>query len=250
MYGMCLFLGLFLATFFGERLCKKRDLDIQIFWKAIFYTLLFGLLGARLYHVIHRIDYFTVHLLEIIAMWQGGLGIWGGIFGGLFGLFVSTKKTGRLIEYIDIFAVGAPLAQAVGRWGNYFNKELFGYPTDLPWGIYIPQELRPSNYLYFDRFHPLFLYESFLNLLLFVVLYRLYHRRKMFGVNLSIGSISMLYLLGYSVTRFFLEFMRPESWRIANFPVASLISVSTALIIGTCLLYKVKKSHDICNGGH
>ncbi|PIS22034.1 prolipoprotein diacylglyceryl transferase [candidate division WWE3 bacterium CG08_land_8_20_14_0_20_41_10] len=248
MYGICIFLGIFLATLMGERLCKKRGLDVYIYWRAVFYALVFGLVGARFYHVVHHLDYFTLHYPEILAVWQGGLGIWGGIFGGLAGFYWSIRKSGKLWMYADIFAVVAPLAQAVGRWGNYFNKELFGYPTNLPWAIYIPQEFRPSNYLYFDRFHPLFLYESFLNLIVFIVLYRLYYRRKMFGINLSNGSISALYLVGYSTIRFFLEFMRPESWRIGNFPVASLISVSVALIISACLLYKVLRSNDLCNG--
>lgn len=242
MYGMCLFLGLFLATLVGERLCKKSKLDLQTFWKAVFYALLFGLAGARLYHVTHRLDYFIQHPLEIIAVWQGGLGIWGGIFGGLVGLFMSIRKTGKLLEYVDIFAVVAPLAQAVGRWGNFFNKELFGYPTNLPWGIYIPQELRPTPFKYFDRFHPLFLYELFLNLILFIILYRLYHRRKILGINLSNGSISMLYLVGYSVTRFFLEFMRPDSWKVANFPIASLIS---ALVLSIIVVWVLKNRRKL-----
>ena len=225
MYGFCLLLGILSAILVGERLCKKHSLEMDIFWKAVFYVLLFGLLGARLYHVIHRLDYFTQRPLETVAVWQGGLGIWGGIFGGLLGLFVSMRKTGKLLAYVDVFAVVAPLAQAVGRWGNYFNKELFGYPTNLPWGIYIPQEFRPNNYLYFDRFHPLFLYESLLNIILFALLYRAYRRRKMWGINLSSGAISMLYLAGYSIARFFLEFMRPESWKVANFPAASVVSL-------------------------
>jgi len=250
MYGLCLLLGILLATLVGERLCKKHGLEIDIFWKAVFYALLFGLLGARLYHVVDRVDYFFQRPLEIIAVWQGGLGVWGGIFGGLAGIFLVIRKTGKLLINLDVFAVITPLAQVIGRWGNYFNKELFGYPTNLPWGIYIPQELRPVAFKYYDHFHPLFLYESILNLILFIVLYRLYNQRKMFERNLSRGAISMFYLMGYSIVRFFLEFMRPESWRIGNFPVASLISVFTALIIGICLLYKVKKSHDLCNGGH
>jgi phosphatidylglycerol:prolipoprotein diacylglycerol transferase len=230
MYGISLFLGIFLATLIGERLCKKRALDLQLFWRAVFYALLFGLLGARLYHVVHRIDYFAQHPLEIIAVWQGGLGIWGGILGGLLGLFLSTPKTGRLFEYADVFAVCAPLAQAVGRLGNYFNKELFGYPTDLPWGIYIPQELRPSAFKYYDRFHPLFLYESLLNLLLFVVLYRFFDRRRAEGTKQKSGVVTLAYLAGYSFIRFFLEFLKPNVWSAFGFPVAGIVSLLVFLL--------------------
>lgn len=238
MYGICLFLGIFLATLIGEKLCKKSKLDLQVYWKAVFYALLFGLLSARVYHVIHRVDYFTQHPLEVIAVWHGGLGIWGGILGGLLGIYLSTRKTGKLIEYADVFAVVAPLAQAIGRWGNYFNKELFGFPTKLPWGIYIPPELRPAVFKYYDHFHPLFLYESLLCLLLFVFLYRVYGRQKLLGKKLLDGNTAMLYLIGYSFVRFFLEFLRPDPWKILGIPTASLISFLVILV--AFLLIKLK----------
>jgi len=152
-------------------------------------------------------------------------------------ILLSIQKSGKLINYVDVFAVCAPLAQAAGRWGNFFNKELFGYPTNLPWSIYVSQELRPTAFKYYDHFHPLFLYESLLDLSLFIVLYRLYHRPKMFGINLSNGFISMLYLVGYSVIRFTLELMRVDPWKVANFPVASIVSL--AVFTSTLTLFFV-----------
>lgn len=232
MYGFCLLLGIVLATLLGERLCKKRGLDVQIYWKAVFYGLLFGLLGARFYHVVHRFDYFIQRPLEMVAIWQGGLGIWGGIFGGLLGIFLSLRKTGKLFVYADVLAASAPLAQAVGRWGNYFNHELFGYPTNLPWGIYIPQEFRPAAFKYYDHFHPLFLYESILDLLLFVFLYKVYGRRKIAGTKLPAGSVTILYLAGYSIVRFFLEFMRLDPWSLLGAPIASVVSVVVLIFSG------------------
>lgn len=218
MYGLCLLLGIFLATSVGERLCKKHGLDTAVFWRAVFYALLFGLLGARLYHVLHRFDYFFQRPLEIFAVWQGGLGIWGAVLGGILGFFLSIRKTGKALAYLDIFAVSVPLAQAVGRWGNYFNRELFGLPTALPWGVYIPSELRPDAFKYYDHFHPLFLYESILDLALFVFLYKLFKR------SLTPGAITFLYLAGYSLIRFPLEFLRISPWSIFGFPVAGLAS--------------------------
>ena len=237
MYGICLFLGIFSATLVGERLCKKRNLDTQIYWRAVFYALLLGLLGARLYHVIHRFDYFIQHPQEIIAIWQGGLGIWGGVFGGLLGLILSTRKTGKLIAYADIFAVGAPLAQAIGRWGNYFNKELFGYPTNLPWGIYIPQEFRPSAYKYYDHFHPLFLYESLFDFILFILLYKFFTKKKISGVWQPSGTVTLMYLAGYSCIRFFFEFLRFNAWSISGLPVASILS-ALVLLISVLVIYR------------
>ncbi len=208
-------------------MCNKRGLNVQVFWKAIFYALVVGLVGGRFYHIIHHIDYFIASPVEMIAVWQGGLGIWGGIFGGLLGVLLSTRHTKNFLNYADIFAVCAPLAQAVSRWGNYFNKELFGYPTSLPWGMYIPPEFRPGIFKYFDRFHPLFLYESVLNLLLFLLLllYKFYTHQRVVGINLPQGSSTAMYLMGYSAIRFGLEFLRPEPWKFANLPVASIVSL-------------------------
>ena len=240
MYGFCIFLGVFVAVLVGERLCVRRGLDKQVFWRAVFYALVFGLLGARLYHILHRLDYFTVHLLEIPAFWQGGLGIWGAIFGGLLGFFLSTRRISGsgsnkstkssvliskdVLAYLDIFAVCAPLAQAIGRWGNYFNKELFGYPTNLPWGIYIPPQLRPEQFKYYDTFHPLFFYESVLNLILFGLLFAVYDRQNRKKTAPASGSFGLIYLFGYSLIRFALEFLRPDPWKFLNFPVASIIA--------------------------
>ncbi len=261
MYGFCIFLGIMCATLVGERLCKKHGLDAQVFWRMVFFALVFGLLGARLYHVIHRLDYFLVHPQEVFMVWQGGFGIWGAIFGGLFGLYLSSINLRKLgfaetratvvgtkivssrkdaVSYLDIFAVCAPLAQAIGRWGNYFNKELFGFPTNLPWGIYIPPHLRPETFKYYDRFHPLFLYELLLSFGLFVLLYRIYslqdvHSRQdgrskqcqhfIGWILLPRGSFALLYLSGYAVIRFFLEFLRPNPWKVLNLPVASIVAI-------------------------
>jgi len=241
MYGFMLFLGILVAVLLGERLCVRRGLDKQVFWRAVFYTLVFGLLGARLYHVLHRLDYFTEYPLEILAFWRGGLGIWGAIFGGFFGFLLSTKKIGRAesgrstkspvstsknaLAYLDVFAVCAPLAQAIGRWGNYFNKELFGYTTNLPWGIYIPPQLRPEQFKYYDTFHPLFLYESVLNLILFGLLFAIYSRQNLKKPASASGSFALIYLAGYSFIRFALEFLRPDSWKFLNFPVASIVAL-------------------------
>lgn len=245
MYGLCLFIGIALAVLVGERLCKRKNLDLQVYWKAVFYTLIFGFLGARFYHVIHRFDYFVQHLVEVFAVWQGGLGIWGGVFGGLLGLYVSTKKTGKLLEYADIFAIVTPLAQAIGRWGNFFNNELFGYPTNLPWGIFIPQELRPAAFKYYDHFHPLFLYESILNLLLFVFLYKTYGQGKVLGVRVSLGTLTMLYLIGYSLIRLALELMRVDPWKFAGIPTAILIALITSIICVLLLALSYRRKHNL-----
>lgn len=239
MYGLCLLTGIFAAVLIGEQLSKRRGLDTQEYWRAVFFTLLCGLVGARLYHVIHRFAYFSQRPWEVIAWWQGGLGIWGAVLGGLLGLFWATRKSGRFLAFADIFAVGAPLAQGIGRWGNYFNKELFGFPSNLPWSIYIPRDLRPAAFSYYDRFHPLFLYESLLDLMLFVLLYKLFNRRQ---AN-SEGIIVLWYLIGYSTIRFFLEFLRPNPWRIFGFPVGGIFSL-VVFFTSIFLLARGRRGYD------
>ena len=252
-----LFLGILVAVLLGERLCVRRGLDKQVLWRAVFYSLVFGLLGARLYHVLHRLDYFLGQPLQIFAFWQGGLGIWGAIFGGFLGFSLSTKKIGRAesgrstkspvstsksaLAYLDVFAVCAPLAQAIGRWGNYFNKELFGYPTNLSWGIYIPPQLRPEQFKYYDTFHPLFLYEVVFNLILFGFLFAVYSRKNQKKNAFAPGSFALIYLFGYSLIRFILEFLRPGSWVLFNFPIASLISLLAMLTISVWSIIKQRK---------
>lgn len=270
MYGFCIFSGVLVVSLLGERLCKKRDLDAKIYWRAVFFALIFGLFGARLYHILHRWDYFVARPLEILFLWQGGLGVWGAIFGGLAGFSLSFVKTAgkndrrvpkllidrvlvrkQILAYLDIFAVHAPLAQAIGRWGNFFNKELFGYPTNLPWGIYIPPQLRPEQFKYFDSFHPLFLYESLLNFALFILLYAFYSRKFLSANSTNktpfAGFFTLAYLFGYSLIRLSLEFLRIDSWKLFDFPVAGLIAIFI-MFLTALILVKGTKTNDLYYG--
>ena len=239
MYGLCLVLGIALSVLIGEKLCRIKQLDLHAYWRAVFFGLVAGVLGARLYHVIDRMNYFITYPWEIFEVWRGGLGIWGGIIGGAFGVFVSIGGGRKALIYFDILAIVAPLAQAVGRWGNFFNLELFGYPTTLPWGIYVPRDFRPTSFMYYERFHPLFIYESILDFLLFIFLYKFSTRRGVFKTKVwgLPGVPTALYLVGYSSIRIPLEFMRPERWEFLGVPVA--VVLSTMLSIASIVyLYK------------
>jgi len=150
--------------------------------------------------------YYLTHPLNIIDFSQGGLGIPGAVIGGVLGLWVFARR--RKIDLsllLDVAAPGLALAQAIGRWGNFVNQELYGPPTSLPWGIYIRPENRLSGFEDFTRFHPLFLYESLWNLVNAVFLFWLWRRH---GDRLRQGDLFLVYLITYPVGRFLLEFIR------------------------------------------
>jgi phosphatidylglycerol---prolipoprotein diacylglyceryl transferase len=211
MYGLLIATGALVALLISEKLVKKEGRDPDILWGLAFWTLLAGVAGARLYHVASVWTYYSENLLLVPQIWLGGLGIWGGLAGGVAAstIYLRTKKE-RFLGWINIIAVSVPLAQAIGRLGNYFNHEIYGSPTKLPWGIYS------------EKVHPLFLYESVLNLALFAILLKRYGR----------GSKTILYeyLAGYAIIRFFLEFLRvnpQEIWEISGLNIAQVISILT-----------------------
>jgi phosphatidylglycerol:prolipoprotein diacylglycerol transferase len=216
-YGLILMVGALAATLLGRRMLKQmKAKDPDIVWDALLWALFFGIIGARLYHVFTPsralldagIDtrYYLTHPLEILFIWRGGLGIPGAIIGGVFGLYLFARRAGHDLRLLlDAAAPGLALAQAIGRWANFVNQELYGPPTDLPWGIYIRPENRLAPYQAFERFHPLFLYESLWNLANMAVLLWLWRK---FGKRLKRGDLFLAYLIIYPLGRFLLEFLR------------------------------------------
>lgn len=212
LYGITISLSIFLCILITQRLVVKYKKNEEIFWGLSFWTILCGILGARIYHVLDYFDYYRYHQLDIFKIWNGGMGIWGGIFGGTLGAITYLKIKGeKIFPWLDIISVVTPLGQSVGRWGNFFNKEIFGLPTTLPWGMYIEPEKRPVEFLNYSKFHPLFIYESILNFILFLFLLILY---KKTNEKTPSGTFLCIYLISYSTIRFFLEFLRINPWKI------------------------------------
>ena len=185
-----------------------------------------GIIGARLYHVIDRWDYFMAHPGEIIG--GQGLGIFGAVIAGAIGVIIYTRiRKLSTLRWLDIISPGLLLAQAIGRWGNYFNQELYGYPTDLPWGIYIDPAHRLPGFEMYTTFHPLFLYESILNLAGFGLIMYLARR---FSGWLYKGDVFLMYVIWYGVIRFILEGFKIDVWTAAGFPVARWITLFGVII--------------------
>jgi prolipoprotein diacylglyceryl transferase len=206
-YGLLLAVGVIVAAWIAERRWVARGYDAKTFNDMAVWIVIGGVVGARVYHVISDYQLFTDDWLRAFQIWKGGLSIWGVLAGGAIAVVVMTRiKRVETLVLFDCIAPGLLAAQAIGRWGNYFNQELFGGPTDLPWGLEISPAKRPPGYLNVETFHPTFLYESLWNLLVMVVLLRVArHWRRQ-----AAGFVLALYLALYSLGRFFVEGLRVD----------------------------------------
>ena len=204
-YGLMIALGVMAAVWlFGRRL-EERGIGTSDDATAIaVWAVTAGVIGARLYHVATDWDRFADDLGSIPAIWEGGLGIPGGLLAGVaVGLYVCNRRGIGMAEAATCAAPAIPLGQAIGRWGNWFNQELFGGPTDLPWALEVDPEHLPAGYPVGTTFHPTFLYESLWNFGLVGVL--LWIDKKM---NLGPGRLMGVYVVGYGIGRFWIEGLR------------------------------------------
>jgi phosphatidylglycerol:prolipoprotein diacylglycerol transferase len=210
-YGLLVVAGFVLGLVVVVSLFKKNNWQVDEAYNLFFYCIVFGLVGARLYYVAYAWDYYSAQPVDIVKIWQGGLAIHGAIIAAVVTIYFYAKKRKlNLWQLTDIVATAVPLSMALGRWGNYFNQELFGTPTSLPWGIPIELAHRPEQYLNFSFFHPTFLYESLLDLGLFVILWQVQARQIKLGEKAKFGTTTLLFLFGYSLIRFLLEFWRTD----------------------------------------
>lgn len=252
-YGLLIATGALVGAWLASLEAQRREWNPDHVWNALVICLILGLIGARLYHVISSPaggaqgwDYYRQHPIDIIRFWRdgqltgiSGLGIYGAIVGGLLGLFIYTHFAGlRFFDWADIGVIGLAMGQAIGRWGNFFNQELYGDPTNVPWGIRIDQAHRLPEFADLPpdtRFHPTFLYESLWNLLIVGIL--LYVARR-FENRLRSGDLLLAYGILYPGGRFLVEFQRPDAWTIAGIPTAQIIAVVSIVICAGLLVYR------------
>lgn len=235
-YGVILALaivaGTLISDFLGEKvfgLKKETIIDLSP------YLIVFGIIGARLYYCVLNSEFYLRFPTEILAIRHGGISIHGAILGGLLGLIIFAKRRNLSVSKLcDVSAIGLVLAQAIGRWGNFFNSEAFGSPTNLPWKLYIAPQYRPIPFTENEYFHPTFLYESILDLILFLVL--LFVLKK--GWNKKDGNIALLYLILYSLIRIFVEHFRIDSvMYICGLPVAMVVSVAIIFVATSAIIW-------------
>ena len=207
-YALAILLGIFVAIWITDKRWQARGGKSGQIADVALWAVPAGIVGARLYHVITDWStYFGDGDLGFVAalkIWQGGLGIWGAVLGGALGAWYACRRYGLLLPPLgDALAPGLAVAQAIGRWGNWFNQELFGEPTTLPWGLQIDPANRPAGYEQFETFHPTFLYESLWCLFVAVAVWWLDRRFQM-----GHGRVFATYVALYTVGRFFWELLR------------------------------------------
>ena len=223
-YGILMATGMILGVLLALKEAKRVGIDEDDVLNLALIAIPSGLLGARLYYVIFNWSYYSQNVSEILNFRGGGMAIHGALIGGILAGFIYTKTKGiNFFKMADAVMLGIPLAQAIGRWGNYINGEAHGGPTDLPWGIMVDGM----------KVHPTFLYESIWDLGIFIFLW-LFRKNKKYE-----GQLAITYIILYSIGRFFIEGLRTDSLMIGPLRMAQVISL-VAIII--CLLLHKKLS--------
>lgn len=221
-YGILMATAMGLGLWLAHRDALRRGLDPEPLLKASELALLGGLVGARLYYVLFNLDYYARAPAKIFAVWEGGLAIHGGVIGGiLVGGGYAWRKRLPLRTYLDIAGPSLAIGQAIGRWGNFFNEEAFGTPTNLPWMLYISPSHRPLEYAQSEFFHPTFLYESAWDAVVFVLLISMFRHR----LARAPGALFLTYLGLYSLGRFFTEALRTDALMLGPLRIAQLVSI-------------------------
>lgn len=241
-YGVLIASSMALGLWLSAREAVRRAESPDDLLKAAEIALIGGLIGARLYYVLFNLDYYqTQPWWRIFAVWEGGLAIHGGLIAGLLtgGAYVWAKGL-PLLTYLDIVAPSLALAQAIGRWGNFFNEEAFGGPTDLPWKLFISEPRRPPAYVDQQFFHPTFLYESLWNVGAFLILYVVLRRR----LERAPGALFLAYLGFYSLGRFWIEGLRTDSLMLGSFRIAQIVSVTAVVVavVGIPILLRRRRT--------
>lgn len=243
-YGAIIAFGFLLAVLFGGRMAYKWKMSLDKMIDVLIYGTIFAVIGARLYYVFSKWDYYGTHLSDIPKIWEGGLAIYGGIIGGLAAAYVVCKvKKMNYWNLLDIATMSLLIGQGIGRWGNYTNQEAFGVNTDLPWGMWsekIAEDIYSNQALYAEKgfsvdpnlpVHPTFLYESIWCLLGFFVLYVICRKARIFS-----GQIALCYGIWYGIERTFVEGLRTDSLYISGTTIRVSQVLSAALVVVCAIL--------------
>ncbi len=232
-YGLLIALGVFAAIWLSDRRWRARGGEPGTIASLAMWAVPGGLIGARLYHLATDYELYTHHPANMFKIWQGGLGIWGGIAGGVAGGAIYLKRHHiPLRDMMDVVAPALPLAQAIGRFGNWFNQELYGRPTTLPWGLKIDVAHRPAAYPNAQAFQPTFLYEVIWDLVVVGIVLWVEKR-----VRLRRGYLFAVYVSAYTFGRFFTEYLRIDfahkflGLRLNDWTSIVVFVVSTGLLL-------------------
>jgi phosphatidylglycerol:prolipoprotein diacylglycerol transferase len=246
-YGLFIALGVAVGTWLTERELAREGYDAALALEALFFVVPLGVAGARIYYVAANHDVYAKPLKTGLEVWNGGLNFYGALAGGLLGLLLYSRLRGiSALAFADAAAPGLVLAQAVGRWGDYFNQEIFGRPSELPWAIRIAQENRPAQFADAASFHPTFLYESLWDALVCLAL--LWVARRFAG-RLRDGDVFLLYVSLYSVGRLLLETLRVDPAFLVGGSIRGNLLVSGVLALVFALILFLRHSRTPGKGG-
>ena len=252
-YGMILAFGAFSGILLASRLARRKGLSEEFLFDVLPWVMFGGIAGARLWHIFTpppsmvaqgiTTQFYLTHPLDAINLRAGGLGIPGAVIGGLLLFYwYAWRKNQPFAEWLDVFAPAVPLGQAIGRWGNFVNQEVYGAPTDLPWAIFISPENRLAGFMDVSHYHPIFLYEALWNLAAVFVL--IWISRK-FGKELPSGSLFLMYLISYAFIRFWLDFLRLDASQVAGVNANQTFMAIVILVAGAGLVTKIKPAKSL-----
>jgi len=229
-YGLLIAIAVLIGVTISQTLAQKRGIDPEKIGDLLLWVVPSAIVCARIYYVVFEWSSYADQPLNAFAIWQGGIAIHGAVIGGTLATWFYAKAN-RLSfwQLCDFIAPSLILGQAIGRWGNFFNSEAFGAPTNLPWKLFIPGPRRPAGYLNTEYFHPTFLYESIWNLGVFALLIGLFF----WGLNrprFRTGTLFLVYMVAYGAGRLWIEGLRTDSLMLGPIRVAQLVSLATMAI--------------------
>lgn len=223
-YAIIITFGIIVAMMISYRNAKAMKLDTNLFMDVFFYMIIFGIIGARIYYVVFNFDLYRDDLLSIFNLREGGIAIYGAIiFGALTVLIYTMIKKQKFLDYTDCIVPALAIAQAIGRWGNFVNQEAYGYETNSLFAMTIMENGK------FVTVHPTFLYESVLNIVIFIILMIFFNKFRK-----NSGEVTYLYGIFYGIGRFFIEGMRTDSLYLGIFRISQIVSL-ILVIAGTVL---------------
>lgn len=249
-YGIIMMIATLAGGWLAAREVARRGHDPEMVWDVLIWLVIGAIIGARLWHVFTpppssiaegiTTQYYLTHPFDLINLRRGGLGIPGGVMGGALALYlyIRRNKSINFPEWVDIIAPALALGQAIGRWGNYFNQELYGAPTNLPWKIFIDPQHRLPGFANVEYYHPLFLYESLLNL---ANMFFLIWVMRRFKDVLKPGEVFLVYLVTYPTIRFFLDFLRLDASQLGGINANQTFLGIVALVSVAALFWLHRK---------
>ncbi len=271
-YGLILALATASAYAIGLYRAKDYGLAHKIAESIMLWAVVGGFVGARLYHVVVEFSLYRNNLWEIFAVWRGGLSIFGAVLGGVISLLIYVSCHPRLdlgsriidsslpsmtrslsstsigdgnwndkaktLQLLDWLTPGVIVGQIIGRLGNFFNYELYGYPTTLPWKMFVPESFRAQGYITEQYFHPLFAYEMLINICLLIILWAVSRIHKKYEISIGPGSLFLGYVFLYTSIRFLLEFLRSDSVFIGELRLNVLVSFALLILSASVLMFR------------